>query len=98
LVSTSVCNTGFLWYIGAMETVERKLHSFTAVFEPAPEGGYVVYVPALPGCATQGETFEEAQANAKDAIEGYLKAMNDLNEDITFESESTIISRIPAAV
>ncbi|HLC49644.1 MAG TPA: type II toxin-antitoxin system HicB family antitoxin [Candidatus Andersenbacteria bacterium] len=81
-----------------MEKVEKKLHSFTAVFEPAPEGGYVVYVPALPGCSTQGETFEEAQVNAKDAIEGYLQVMKDLNEDIAFESESTIISRIPAVV
>ncbi|OGY35971.1 MAG: hypothetical protein A3E36_00470 [Candidatus Andersenbacteria bacterium RIFCSPHIGHO2_12_FULL_45_11b] len=81
-----------------METVEKKLHSFTAVFEPAKEGGYVVYVPALPGCATQGNTFEEAQANAKDAIEGYLQTMKDLNEEIAFESEATIISRIPAGV
>lgn len=81
-----------------MKKVEKKLHSFTAVFEPAEEGGYVVHIPALPGCATQGETYEEARANAIDAIEGYLKAMKDLNEDIALESESTIISRIPAAV
>lgn len=81
-----------------METVQKKLHSFTAVFEPSAEGGYVVYVPALPGCATQGETFEEAQKNAKDAIEGYLQTMKDLNEDVALESEATIISRIPAAV
>ena len=81
-----------------MEKVEKKLHSFTAVFEAAREGGYVVYVPALPGCATQGETFEEAQVNAKDAIEAYLKTMKELNEDIVLESESTIISRIPAMV
>lgn len=81
-----------------MENIEKKFHSFTAVFEPAAEGGYVVYVPALPGCATQGETFEEAQANAKDAIEGYLQTMKDLHEEVLLESESTIISRIPAAV
>ncbi len=81
-----------------MEKVEKKLHSFTAVFESAQEGGYVVYIPALPGCATQGETFEEAQMNAKDAIEAYLQAMKDMNEDITLEPETTIISRIPAAV
>ncbi len=81
-----------------MEKVEKKLHSFTAVFEPAQEGGYVVYIPALPGCATQGETFEEAQMNAKDAIEAYLEVMKDMDEDITLEPEATIISRIPAAV
>lgn len=81
-----------------MKNIEKRVHSFTAVFEPAHEGGYVVYVPALPGCTTQGETFEEAQSNAKDAIEGYLQAMKELNEDVILESESTIISRIPAKV
>lgn len=81
-----------------MKKVTKKVHSFTAVFEPAEEGGYVVYIPALPGCASQGETFEEAQVNAKDAIEGYLAAMRDLEEDVALEPESTIISRIPAAV
>lgn len=56
----------------AKRKIQRKVYNFTAVFEPAAEGGYVVYVPALPGCVTQGETFEEATAMAKDAIEGYL--------------------------
>lgn len=81
-----------------MKKVTKKVHSFTAVFEPAEEGGYVVYIPALPGCASQGETFEEAQANAKDAIEGYLTAMRDLEEEVSLEPEATIISRIPATV
>ena len=76
----------------------KKVHSFTVVFEPAEEGGYVVHVPALPGCSTQGETFEEAQANAKDAIEGYLAAMRDLEEEVRLEPEETIISRVSASV
>lgn len=42
-------------------------HKFTIVFEPAEEGGYVVYIPAL-GIATQGETVEEGRAMAEDAI------------------------------
>jgi antitoxin HicB len=36
------------------------------------EGGYWVKVPALPGCVTQGETIEEALANAREAIEAYV--------------------------
>ena len=74
------------------------IHSFTVVFEPAKEGGFIVHVPTLPGCATQGETFEEAQANAKDAIEGYVAVMRDLNEEVPLESEETIVSRIPAQI
>ena len=37
------------------------------------EGGYSVLVPGLPGCASQGETFEEAMNNIKEAISLYLE-------------------------
>ncbi|MBU1159849.1 type II toxin-antitoxin system HicB family antitoxin [Patescibacteria group bacterium] len=82
----------------AKKSIKKKVYNFTAIFEPAEEGGYVVYIPALPGCATQGETFEEAQEMAKDAIEGYLKSLKDLKQEIPFESEKTIISKIPATI
>ena len=45
---------------------------FKVVLEEAEEGGYVVYVPSLPGCVSQGETKEEALENIKEAIEVYL--------------------------
>ncbi|MGB5594478.1 MAG: type II toxin-antitoxin system HicB family antitoxin [Crocosphaera sp.] len=38
----------------------------------AEEGGFWAEVPALPGCATQGDTFEELLQNLYEAIEGYL--------------------------
>ncbi len=78
--------------------IEQKVYNFTTVFEPAKEGGYVVYVPALPGCATQGDTFEEAILMAQDAIKGYLLTMRDLKEEIPIEPENTVISRIPATI
>jgi predicted RNase H-like HicB family nuclease len=40
----------------------------TAVFHEVPEGGYVASVMGIPGAMTQGETFEEAHANLKDAV------------------------------
>ena len=43
------------------------------VLEPAEEGGYIVYMPSLPGCISEGETEEEALANIKEAIELYLE-------------------------
>ena len=55
------------------KNIKKKVYNYTAIFEPAEEGGYVVYVPALSGCVTQGDTFEEAEVMAKDAIEEYLK-------------------------
>jgi predicted RNase H-like HicB family nuclease len=42
------------------------------VVHEAEEGGYWAEVPALPGCASQGETFEELLKNVHEAVEGYL--------------------------
>lgn len=43
-------------------------YGFTVVLEPQEEGGYTVLVPALPEVVTEGDTEEEALANAEDAI------------------------------
>lgn len=42
------------------------------VVHEAEEGGYWAEVPAIPGCATQGETFEALLQNLYEAIEGCL--------------------------
>ena len=42
------------------------------VIHEAEEGGYWAEVPAIPGCATQGETFEELLTNLYEAVEGCL--------------------------
>ena len=42
------------------------------VVHEAEEGGYWAEVPAIPGCATQGETFEELLNNLYEAVEGCL--------------------------
>jgi len=54
---------------------------YTVKIHPAEEGGYWAEVPALPGCFTQGETFEEITAMAKEAIELYI-------EDLVHEGKS----------
>jgi antitoxin HicB len=50
-------------------TMTGQPHTFTVILEPAEEGGFVVTVPALPELGTQGDTFDEAMANAREAIE-----------------------------
>ena len=42
------------------------------VVHEAEEGGYWAEVPAIPGCATQGDTWEELLANIYEAVEGCL--------------------------
>jgi predicted RNase H-like HicB family nuclease len=52
------------------------VRAFTVVLDPdEDEGGYTVTVPALPGCITQGDSFEDAIAMARDAIQGYVESM-----------------------
>ncbi len=47
------------------------------VLVPAEEGGFTVYVPALPGCISEGETREEALANIREALALYLEPIED---------------------
>ena len=42
------------------------------IVHKAEEGGYWAEVPAIPGCSTQGETFEELLKNIYEAVEGCL--------------------------
>ena len=54
---------------------------FTAIFEPAKEGGYVAYEAEIPGVNTQGETLEEARHNLREALEMVLEVRRELAEE-----------------
>lgn len=49
-----------------------KLH---VIIEQDEAGYYVAEVPALPGCLSQGKTYEQAMTNIKEAVEGWLEVM-----------------------
>ena len=51
------------------------------VIHEAEEGGYWAEVPAIPGCATQGETFEELLVNLYEAVEACLSV--EIGEEVT---------------
>lgn len=55
------------------------------VLEPSDEGGFTVFVPALPGCISEGENKEEAIKNIREAIQLYLEPVED---DLTLSSEA----------
>jgi predicted RNase H-like HicB family nuclease len=46
---------------------------YTVVLEQESDGGYVVSVPALPGCVSQGDGRAEALANIREAIELFIE-------------------------
>lgn len=65
-------------YNERMKTVKRKkILEYSVVFQEEKEGGYSVWVPELPGCASQGETFDEALLNIREAMELYLEEVKD---------------------
>jgi predicted RNase H-like HicB family nuclease len=54
----------------------RAEYSYTVLFEPAEEGGFVATCPALPGLVTEGDTLEEARGMARDAIRACLESLH----------------------
>ena len=75
--------------------MQRGTYRYTAIFEPAEEGGYVVTVPALNGLSTEGDTLEEARAMAEDAIRCYLESLQKHGEEIPAESDASILWCLP---
>jgi predicted RNase H-like HicB family nuclease len=57
------------------------------IMEPSDEGGYTIYAPSLPGCISQGQTFEEALANIQEAIALYLEPVED---DFLLDSQALV--------
>lgn len=61
--------------------MKQKVLEYNAIFQKEREGGFSVWIPALPGCTSQGETFEEATDNIKEAITLYLEDQEEVEED-----------------
>src|SRR5436309_16074509 len=71
-----------------MKPKTPKVLSYSVFYEAAPDGGYVAFVPALPGCHTQGDSLEEAEQNTKEAIELYLESLAAHGDPIPEETKS----------
>jgi predicted RNase H-like HicB family nuclease len=63
-------------------------YQFTVIIERQPEGEYLVSVPSLPGCYTEGRTLEEAREMAADAIRAYCASLRNHNEPVPVESSA----------
>lgn len=60
----------------------RNVLKFAVTLEQDEDGFTVASCPALPGCHSQGRTKEEAIANIKEAIQGYIASMRKHGESI----------------
>jgi predicted RNase H-like HicB family nuclease len=60
-------------------------HNYRIVIEPASAddgGGFLAFVPDLPGCMSDGETYEQAAHNVAGAIESWIEAATDMGRPI----------------
>lgn len=73
--------------------------SYAVVLEPdLREGGFTVLVPALPGVVTEGDTVEEALANAGDAIRLCLEDLQSQGLDIPESDSGVRLEHVEVAV
>ncbi len=55
--------------------MKQKVLKYDVIFEEQPDKGYTVTVPSLPGCISEGDTFEEAKKNIAEAITAFLESL-----------------------
>ena len=79
-----------------MKHKAKTIHNYTVLFEKEEDGGYHVYCPALRGCHTQGNTYDESLKNIQDAIALYIESLKAHNEPIP--TEDVLIKPLSIAV
>ncbi len=57
------------------------------VFTPQPEGGYTVTSPLLPELVTEGDSFDEAMANVRDALAAVIETYGDLGRSLPLNAQ-----------
>ena len=62
-----------------------RKYQFTVVVERDEDGVYISSCPALQGCHSQGDTYEQAIENLKDAIKLHIEARQSLGEPVPIE-------------
>ena len=69
-------------------------YGYTTIFGPLPEGGFNVFVPAIPEICTYGETLEEAREMARDAIRCFLESAVQTGESIPSDVHHLTTERV----
>jgi len=64
---------------------------YTVLLEKEEDGGYVVSVPALPGCVSQGDTRPQALANIREALELYIEDCREAGDPVPMEANKEFV-------
>ena len=73
-----------------------KVYTYRVIVEPDENNTFHAFVPALPGCHTWGETFDEARRNVRDAIDAYLRSLKSDGESIPEDNGVELLETVTA--
>lgn len=74
--------------------ISKQILRYTALFDPCEEGGFVVTVPKLPGVVTEGDTFEDAFTNVKEAIAGHISVLEREEMEIPAPDDNSFVTPV----
>ncbi|MBI5814693.1 MAG: type II toxin-antitoxin system HicB family antitoxin [Nitrospinae bacterium] len=69
---------------------------YKVILEPQEEGGFTALVPSLPGCISQGDTYDEAIANIKEAMDLYIESLE--ADGLPVPEENRLFLEVEASV
>ena len=64
---------------------------YTVILQKEEDGGFIVTVPVLPGCVSQGDTREEALRNIEEAVEVYLEDVRASGDPVPIEDTRAFV-------
>ncbi|MGB7417510.1 MAG: type II toxin-antitoxin system HicB family antitoxin [Thermosynechococcaceae cyanobacterium] len=79
-----------------MGTAPKRTYNYMVIFEKEADGGYHASCPALKGCHSQGDSFEEASANISEAIALYIESLQADRERVP--ENSLIVQQVCVSV
>jgi predicted RNase H-like HicB family nuclease len=72
------------------------MREFDVVLLEDETGGYIAFVPALPGCHTQGDTLEDLMKNVKEAIDLYMETLTEQEKKDLLKQKVIGIQKVKA--
>lgn len=79
--------------------ITHKIYQYMAVFEPDEKGGgFTVIIPSLPGCISEGDSFEQALKNIQEAASLYIEVMQKRRLEIPKEEKGIVIAPVEIKV
>lgn len=81
------------------QKITHKIYQYTAIFEPdLKTGGFTVTIPALPGCISEGDNFEHALKNIREAAGLYIEVMRNKDFEMPAEEKGVVIASVEVRI